>query len=109
MINDASKKSRNYVVRRCGEYEFQVEYEDYKCSVKLNEKYGECEMWQVSGIPCLHAAACINTVRAQVDDYCYPFFSIDCWRKCYTCVIHPIPSMNLWPPFENSELQPPVA
>ena len=80
-----------------------------KGCVKLNEKVCDCQMWQVSGIPCLHALACINTVRAQVEDYCDLFFSVDYWKKCYTGVIHPKPSMNLWPPFENNDLQPPIA
>ena len=109
VITTATKRSRNCIVRRCGEYEFQVEFQDYKGAVKLDDKYCECEMWQVSGIPCFHAVACINTIRAQVEDYCDHFFSIDNWRKCYAGVIHPIPSMNMWPPFENNDLQPPTA
>ena len=108
-IRDATRNARSSVVRRCGEYEFQVELEDYKGTVRLDEKHCDCEMWQVSGIPCMHAVACINTIRGNVEDYCHHFFSVDNWRKCYMGVIHPIPSMNFWPQFENMDLQPPVA
>ena len=65
-------------------------------------------MWQLSGLPCFHAVACINTVRADVVDYCDSYFSIERWKQCYSGVIHPIPSMNMWPPFAaDLELQPP--
>lgn len=109
LIAEATKYSRQCIVRRCGEYEFQVEYNEYKGCVKLDQQYCECEMWQLSGIPYLHAMACITTVRADVEEYCDPYFFIENWRKCYAGVIHPIPSMNLWPPFEGMDLQPPTA
>ena len=108
-IRDATKRSCAAIVRRCGEYEFQVELDEYKGCVRLDAKHCDCEIWQVSGIPCHHAMACINTVRGNPDDYCDAFFSIQSWRKCYSGVIHPIPSMNLWPQFENLDLAPPVA
>lgn len=108
LINDMTRRSRHCMVRRCWEYEFQVELNEFKGSVRLNHKHCDCEHWQLSGIPCIHSLACINTVRATVEEYVDPFYSIDNWRKLYSGIIHPILSQNLWPPIERNDLQPPI-
>ena len=107
-IKELRKKSRYAIARRVGTHEFQVDYDQATYPVKLDDKYCVCEQWQVRGIPCLHALACIDTIRADVTDYCDRFFTTDMWRKSYSHCIHPIPSMTMWPPFEGLELQPPV-
>lgn len=76
-IKELRKKSRYVVVRRIGIYEFQVDYDTSTYPVKLDEKICVCEQWQVRGIPCLHALACIDTIREDVVDYTESFFSTE--------------------------------
>ena len=97
------------IARRVGAHEFQVDYDQATYPVKIDERYCVCGQWQLRRIPCLHALACIDTVRADVIDYCDVFFTTEMLRKAYSGCIHPIPSMTMWPPFEGLELQPPTA
>ncbi|KAF4367799.1 hypothetical protein F8388_016622 [Cannabis sativa] len=64
--------------------------------------------WQVRGIPCIHAIACITTIRADIANYCSPYFTTEMWRKTFEQVIHPIPDESMWPQFNDEELLPPV-
>ncbi|XP_062118726.1 uncharacterized protein LOC133832392 [Humulus lupulus] len=69
-VHELLKKGRLAHVTRVGQEEFQVDYDKKRCIVKLNEWYCICGQWQVRGIPCIHAAACINKMRANIEDYC---------------------------------------
>lgn len=109
VISESTKWSRHCIVQRCGEYEFQVDQNEFIGRVKLDSNYCECEMWQLSGIPCHHVVTCITTVRGHIEDYVDVYFSTDKGKACYARVIHPIPSQNLWPPMDNCDLQPPIA
>lgn len=102
-------RARYARVYRVGEYEFQVDFDDKRCVVRLNDKYCICGQWQVRGIPCVHACACITYTRGNVDDYCSAWFTNEAWKKCYETLCHPIPDESMWPVFENMELNPPVA
>ena len=68
-----------------------------------------CGYWQLKGIPCVHALACLNTIRnTKTEDYIDPCSHTDTWKKCYLGVIHPMPSNNLWPHFLKANmLKPP--
>ena len=94
-------------VYRVGDHEFQVDFDDKRCVVKLDERYCICGQWQVRGIPCIHACACISTVRGNVVDYCSKWFTTESWKRCYSSSCHPIPDESMWPIFENLELNPP--
>ncbi|KAF4386504.1 hypothetical protein G4B88_006760 [Cannabis sativa] len=65
-IQELLKRARHARVTRVGNDEFQVEYDTKSCTVRLSEGYCICGQWQARGIPCLHAAACINTTRADI-------------------------------------------
>ncbi|XP_060972362.1 uncharacterized protein LOC115716177 [Cannabis sativa] len=62
--------------------------------------------WQVRGIPCIHAIACITTIRADIANYCSPYFTTEMWRKTFEQVIHPIPDESMWPQFNDVKKPP---
>ena len=80
-IKELRKKSRYAIARRVGTHEFQVDYDQATYPVKLDDKYCVCEQWQVRGIPCLHALACIDTIRADLTNYCDRFLLLTCGEK----------------------------
>ena len=58
----------------------------------------------------LTALACINTIRGYAADYCSPYFRTEAWKLTFSGIVHPIPSMQLWPIFPDDELlQVPLA
>ncbi|KAL5571202.1 hypothetical protein UlMin_020799 [Ulmus minor] len=69
----------------------------------------DCNAWQMTGIPCVHALACISFIRANVDDYIHTYFTTEVWRRSFASVVHPIPSRIYWPHLpDDAMLQPPI-
>lgn len=108
-IRKLEQKARYANVRQTWEYEFEVELNGTNVGVKLDEKSCDCGYWQLKGIPCVHALACLNTIRdPKKQIYTHPYFHTDAWKSCYSGVIHPIPSKDLWPQFSKRDmLHPP--
>ncbi|KAF4384814.1 hypothetical protein G4B88_000210 [Cannabis sativa] len=86
----------------------KVDYARKRCIVRLDEGYCICGQWKVWGLPCIHAIACINTIRADISNYCSPYFTIEMWRKSFQKVVHHIPDESMWPEFDDEELLPPI-
>ncbi|KAJ8425365.1 hypothetical protein Cgig2_015079 [Carnegiea gigantea] len=87
--------------------EFDVREGSTNFTVKLADHYCDCQRWQVSGIPCKHAARCILRLNHKLDDYCYPWFNVESYRKLYNGIIHPIPDSCFWGASERPALDPP--
>ncbi|GJY26592.1 retrovirus-related pol polyprotein from transposon TNT 1-94 [Tanacetum coccineum] len=58
--------------------------------------------WEVSGIPCKHAVACIfnmadNGIQVGLlEDWVHGSMSLQTWRNVYSCKINLIPSRQFW-------------
>ena len=71
------RKSRHVEVIRCHLYEFEVILFDIRVAVKLDIDLCDCNVWELKGIPCVHALACINFIRARVEQYVHPYFTTE--------------------------------
>ena len=69
-----NRVSRHASVVRGGLYEFQVELNGVRVGVQLDASRCDCRAWELRGISCVHALACINTVRGDVAENCSPYF-----------------------------------
>ncbi|KAK1281513.1 hypothetical protein QJS10_CPB22g00085 [Acorus calamus] len=49
-----------------------------------------CRKWQVYSLPCMHAIAVFNRIKKPVHNYCFKYFTIDCYRSTYSGSIYPI-------------------
>ncbi|KAL5581402.1 hypothetical protein UlMin_013844 [Ulmus minor] len=87
----------------------KVDFNGLRVGVRLDEGHCDCRAWTLSGLPCVHALACINMIRANVDEYVSPYFTMNAWRACLSATIHPIPSESLWPVHPPSDLLEPPA
>ena len=94
-----NRVSRHANVLRCAAYEFEVELNNQRVGVRLDDNYCDCGAWELRGIPCVHALTCINTIRADVTVYCCTYFSTEKWRATFAAVVHPIRTRNYWPKF----------
>ena len=72
---------------------------DTKVAVNLDSRTCDCRAWEMKGMPCVHAIACINSIRGKVDVYCDKYFKTEYWKKCFTGIVHPIRSRTYWPTF----------
>ena len=94
---------------RGSDYEFEVLLNDRRVGVNLDLRTCDCKAWELKGIPCIHALACISSIRAKTEDYCDNYFTADKWKKCFSGVVHPIPSRTYWPTFpDQTMLQTPL-
>ena len=72
-IRKLQEMARYAVVRRTWEHEFEVELNETRVSVELDKRKCGYEYWQLKGIPCVHALACMNTIRyTNIEDYTEP-------------------------------------
>lgn len=69
-----------------------------------------CGMWQVTGIPCLHAVAAVEHNNGNICDYCSKYFTTETFRLTYLDSINPLPTADM-PVHKNSspvQVHPPV-
>lgn len=60
-----------------------------------------CGMWQVTGIPCLHAVAAVEYSHGNIFDYCSKYFTTETFRLIYIDSINPLPIADM-PVHKNS-------
>uniref|UniRef100_A0ACD5VJ30 Uncharacterized protein n=1 Tax=Avena sativa TaxID=4498 RepID=A0ACD5VJ30_AVESA len=66
-------------------------------TVKLGERTCTCRYWQLSGLPCAHAIACIYFHTSALDDYIVKCYHVEEFRKTYAHCLQPVEGMPEWP------------
>ncbi|CAH1450972.1 unnamed protein product [Lactuca virosa] len=84
--------------RGCDSY--RVDLDDMTCS---------CRLWDLAGIPCVHANAAINFIHQTPDAYINAYFSKEKFRQCYSTNIKPVNGNNLWAQTEYIKPLPPMS
>ena len=100
----------DYQVSRSSGNRAEVKYNGRRWEVLLDEKTCSCRVWQVKGLPCVHAAAFIAFTRDAIwDSYVDPYFTIDKFKEAYALEIAPIPGKDQWVHIDASEkIHPPI-
>lgn len=62
-----------------------VDIEHWDCS---------CRSWQITGLPCCHAAAVIELLDRSPYDYCSRYFTAESYRATYSESINPVPNVE---------------
>ncbi|KAL0388202.1 UNVERIFIED_CONTAM: hypothetical protein Sradi_2702000 [Sesamum radiatum] len=96
-LNLVKEESRNCHLLVAGDYEFEVQDENINYIVNLRERTCNCRVWDISGIPCRHAALGISHRREDLDSYCDSRFFKENYIKAYKYSIHPVPDQTFWP------------
>ncbi|KAI3704867.1 hypothetical protein L1987_75096 [Smallanthus sonchifolius] len=99
--SDASE----YTVIWCGVSKYQVSgpAQDQK-TVDVDQRTCSCMKWELTGMPCRHAVACIwNMATHGLDDgivekWVDPCYWLETWKKVYAHIINPINGRDLWTP-----------
>jgi hypothetical protein len=77
--------------------------------VNMRRKSCGCRVWEMSGIPCVHACAAIRHSCKNAEDYVDEYFTVEMYKKAYEPVIYPMPSQEQWIPTQHDKLEPPVS
>ena len=86
-------------------FEIRNGYDAYK--VDINAHYCSCKLWQLSGIPCVHASASLNYSHIDPQDYVSTWFSKDNFISAYTKTINPMNGSKMWPKTSYEKPLPP--
>ncbi|XP_027156653.1 uncharacterized protein LOC113757707 [Coffea eugenioides] len=97
-LKKISIHSRRYSLQMTSKDLFEVTDGERAFIVSLNQKTCDCGAFQLSGLPCKHAALGIIYRRQKLETYCDPCFSTEMYLKTYSGMIHPIPYQKIWPP-----------
>ncbi|KAK8918817.1 hypothetical protein KSP39_PZI021402 [Platanthera zijinensis] len=65
--------------------------------VDLTFKSCTCKKWDLSGIPCVHAIACIFFKREKAEDYVDYWYKKTTFLKAYDYMLNPIKGQGEWP------------
>ncbi|TXG47916.1 hypothetical protein EZV62_027210 [Acer yangbiense] len=78
--------------------------------ILVNTEDGTCDygMWQMTGLPCIHAIAVFMYNREYTHDHVHWYYSNEAWKMAYDGNINPIPYESRWPAFEHQNIEPPV-
>nr|XP_043637944.1 uncharacterized protein LOC122608941 [Erigeron canadensis] len=68
----------------------------------------DCRLWELSGIPCVHAVNAIFKLNQEPEDYISGWFRLDMYREAYNQCLIPVGGMDTWQinPDHNVPLPP---
>ncbi|KAJ4786845.1 DEK carboxy-terminal domain protein [Rhynchospora pubera] len=96
-INNISRSLKGYDVLRCTDTSAEVEHNGKRWAVNLAEKTCTCREWQIKGIPCIHGATFIASIRnARWEEYVDPYFTVTKFKETYAGEIAAMPSNHEW-------------
>ncbi|XP_074280074.1 uncharacterized protein LOC141605274 [Silene latifolia] len=87
---------------------FEVDYKGGSYTVNLVNQVCNCNHWALSGIPCIHAMACILQQRHIPEDYADQAYSKDKYLLAYTPAVNPMPGVTHWEKANQEEPLPPL-
>lgn len=91
-----------------GDGKYEVSHCRRTYIVDLAAKKCSCVDWELSGIPCFHAYACINHSRLDVVGFLDPFYYKKTCVEAYRLHLEPIPGENEWPKENECPIMPPL-
>ncbi|XP_021767674.1 uncharacterized protein LOC110732070 [Chenopodium quinoa] len=87
---------------------YEVELNGYKVVVDLKMNSCSCYHWQLTGIPCVHAYACILDKRVDPDDYVDAYYSRATYILAYQDAINPMSGPKHWEKIDLRQPLPPA-
>ncbi|KAG7582712.1 Transposase MuDR plant [Arabidopsis suecica] len=86
---------------------YEVELHEDKYFVDMNEHKCGCIKWQMTGIPCVHAAAVIISKKQKVEDFVSDWYTTRMWQLTYADGIEPVQGQMEWPRMNRLGVLPP--
>ncbi|XP_043817647.1 uncharacterized protein LOC122725096 [Manihot esculenta] len=87
--------------------EYEVHEGPCRFAVSLAKRTCSCGWWDISGLPCKHAARAIAYVRGNIEEFCHEYYTVQCYSRVYAGAIHPVPQTELEPDNEHPSMLPP--
>lgn len=107
-LKESEKASQKFAATWNGgdAYEVSTAYSCYV--VNLKDRTCTCRRFQLTGIPCYHAASAILRIQDKLEDYVDECYHTSTYLKTYTNILAPLNGKEMWPVSTNNPLSPPV-
>ena len=66
-------------------------------AVNFRTKKCPCGVWEISSFSWKHVAKYITYKRADIQDYCDPFYSTSIYIRAYSQILHPMLDIDMLP------------
>ncbi|XP_059654404.1 uncharacterized protein LOC132301142 [Cornus florida] len=106
-LNKVKQQTTMCKVHYAGENKYGVQCYGISEAVDIDKRSCSCKVWNLTGIPCRHAVACIFIKRDSPEVCVYPFYQRETYMKCYSGMILPIPMERLMKTNTIDPLLPP--
>ncbi|XP_074300032.1 uncharacterized protein LOC141631231 [Silene latifolia] len=107
-LEKAKDESRFAHFMQSDEHEFEVELRGEQVVVNLKERSCGCNYWNITGLPCPHAMACLLEKRMDPKDYVDASYSKERYMLTYANKVSPMPGARHWKPAGMPEPLPPA-
>ncbi|XP_074354730.1 uncharacterized protein LOC141693500 [Apium graveolens] len=109
-LEEAKKKSVACHVTWSGgpRYLVQTSAGGYELVVDIVYRTCACNKWQLTGIPCFHAVACLNSHGFNLHDYIHRCYSVNMFKKVYSHFVEPINGKEQWERTAYTKPLPPI-
>lgn len=91
-----------------GQGVFQVLVKDYQHIVDINAKSCDCRRWQLTGVPCSHAIACLRHERIAPESVLHACYSVHSFGTAYGFNIWPCKDKLDWEKVNGPQVMPPL-
>jgi hypothetical protein len=99
--------ANNYEALPSAEHLFKVNGLHGEYEVRIEKMECSCRAWQLSGIPCRHACACLRHERIKPESVVHKCYSLDAFRATYSQVVMPCSDPRVWKKMNGPPLKPP--
>ncbi|KAH9780252.1 SWIM-type domain-containing protein [Citrus sinensis] len=106
--NNASECFNNWILPYRDRPVLSMLEEIRKFVVKLEDKTCDCGYWEIVGLPCSHAMACIGYARHEIEEYIPFCFTKQAYINTYSVMFSPIPDEHTWDRSERPLIDPPI-
>lgn len=107
-LNKIVDWSADYEAKPGGKGVFQVCRGEIKYIVELNLRICSCRRWQLTGIPCTHACACLRHEGVKPEQMVSKCYSVHTYLEAYGTNIRPLRDQAEWARTNGPEVQPPL-
>ncbi|XP_057784761.1 uncharacterized protein LOC131002283 [Salvia miltiorrhiza] len=86
---------------------FEVHIEAGNFVVNLGGRSCTCRVWDLTGIPCIHAISAVHFMNLDPADFVHDFYTVRKYLQAYEVGLEPVRGANMWPEVVGSIVKPP--
>lgn len=90
-----------------GRQNYQVKWRGIGFCVSLQNQTCSCRVWDLTGIPCIHAVSAIQSCRLNVMDYVSHYYTKAKYMQCYSHCLEVLQGAPFWEEVEGDTILPP--